>query len=67
MITLTVNGKKETFEGPTGLPELLDRRQVNRTMVAVGYNGQVVHRDHWGEVVLGEGDALDIVQMVGGG
>lgn len=67
MVTLTINGKRESFAGPIALPELLDRRQVNRRMVAVGYNGEVVHRDHWDEVVLKESDVVDIVQMVGGG
>ena len=67
MISLTVNGEKESFEGPTALFALLDARQVERKMVAIGYNGQVVHRDDWGEVLLDEGDVVDIVQMVGGG
>ena len=67
MITLTVNGKKESFEGPTALSVLLEARQVERKMVAIGYNGQVVHRDDWGTVLLDEGDVVDIVQMVGGG
>ena len=64
---MTVNGKKESFDGPTALSEFLDARQVEQKMVAIGYNGHVVHKDNWGEVILNEGDVVDIVQMVGGG
>ena len=67
MITLTVNGKKETLDRPTGLLDFLGALDVKQEMVAVGHNGEVVHRDHWGEVLLGEGDVVDVVQMVGGG
>jgi len=67
MITLMVNGKSEILDGPTGLAELLRQRELEGRRVAIGYNGDVVHRDHWGDVVLNEGDVLDIVQMVGGG
>ena len=67
MTTLTVNGKRQELESPMGLLDFLAARQVAQRMVAVGYNGEVVHRDHWHEVVLKEGDVVDIVQMVGGG
>ncbi len=67
MITLTVNGKKQTLDGATGLVQFLDIRGVNRKMIAIGINGEVVHRDRWPQVVLKDGDVVDIVHMVGGG
>lgn len=67
MITLTINGKRESLEAPTPLADFLRSRLDPARMVAIGYNGQVVHRQEWDKVVLGEGDKLDIVHMVGGG
>ena len=66
-MTLTVNGKAETLAGPTALVAYMESREVKQQMVAVGINGEVVHRDRWPETVLEEGDVVDIVQMVGGG
>ena len=67
MITLTVNGKRRDLPGPTLLPNFLIANQVKTTMIAVGINGQVVHREQWDSLRLDDGDIVDIVQMVGGG
>jgi sulfur carrier protein len=67
-LTLTVNGKPERLNGPTPLLDYLERRGLlGGRRIAIGYNGEVVHRDHWREVTLRKGDMLDIVHMVGGG
>ncbi|MBF8299127.1 MAG: thiamine-phosphate pyrophosphorylase [Dehalococcoidia bacterium] len=67
MITLTINGKRESLDGPTQLADFLSSRLDPKRMVAIGYNGQVVHRQEWPNVTLAEGDVIDIVHMVGGG
>ncbi|MEE9285063.1 MAG: sulfur carrier protein ThiS [Dehalococcoidia bacterium] len=67
MITVTVNGKKRQLDAPQGLLEFLEANHLQERRIAVGYNGEVVHKSHWHEVVLAEGDVLDIVHMVGGG
>lgn len=67
MMTLTVNGKREELAQAMALVAYMESRQVKQKMVAVGINREVVHRDRWAEVVLQEGDVVDIVQMVGGG
>lgn len=67
MVTITVNGKKEALDGPMSLLDLLREHDLEHRRVAIGYNGDVVHRNHWNDITLGEGDVVDIVQMVGGG
>ena len=67
MISLTVNGKRESLEAPTLLTDFLSARVDPGRMVAIGYNGQVVHRQEWANVTLSDGDVVDIVHMVGGG
>lgn len=67
MITLTVNGKPQTLEHSVGLLAYLEAKGVLGKRIAVGINGQVLHKDEWAGVTLRAGDVVDIVQMVGGG
>lgn len=67
MITLTVNGEKRELEGPAKLTAFLETLGVNPRYVAVAHNGTVLERQRWSEVVLQDGDMLEIVRMVGGG
>ena len=68
MIELTVNGKSDHLEGALPLMAYLERRGLlGGRRIAIGYNGEVIHKDHWCDITLGQGDVLDIVHMVGGG
>lgn len=67
MISLTVNGKQRELDGETDLPRFLEGLQIDARAVAVAHNGEVVPRDRFAEVILREGDSVEIVRMVGGG
>ena len=67
MITLTVNGKPRYVDGSMDLVSFLESYDVNLQHVAVGYNGIVLEKDRYPEVLLKEGDVLEIVRPVGGG
>jgi thiamine biosynthesis protein ThiS len=67
VITLTVNGEKRELEGPVKLTAFLETLDFNPRHVAVARNGTVLQRKKWPEVVLQDGDVLEIVRMVGGG
>ena len=67
MITLTVNGEKRELEGPVRLTAFLETLDFDLRHVAVAHNGAVLQRQKWSEVVLQDGDVLEIVRMVGGG
>jgi sulfur carrier protein len=67
MITLMVNGKPRDLEGSTDLVSFLESYEVNLQHVAVGYNGIVLEKEKYPEVLLKEGDVLEIVKPVGGG
>ena len=67
MITLTVNGEKRELEGPVKLTAFLETLDIDLRHVAVAHNGTVLQRQKWSEVVLQDGDVLEIVRMVGGG
>lgn len=66
-IRVTVNGKPHDVADGEDLPALLDELGVDRRIVAVALNGDVVSRDHYDGVLLHEGDRVEVVRMVGGG
>jgi thiamine biosynthesis protein ThiS len=66
-ITLTVNGRERTLPGEISLPDLLSELGVDRRMVAVAHNGDVIPRATYDGVVLHDGDRVEVVRMVGGG
>lgn len=67
MIKLTVNGEPRELEGPTPLQAFLESLGVNVQLVAVALNGTVLQRGTYGDVMLQDGDVLEIVRPVGGG
>ena len=66
-ISLTLNGKPRDVPAGTSLLSLIDLLGVDRRMIAVAHNGDVVPRDRYDDVVLGDGDRVEVVRMVGGG
>jgi thiamine biosynthesis protein ThiS len=67
VITLQVNGKQVDLDEATPLLRYLDKLGVDPRAVAVEHNGVIVERAKFQDVVLREGDQVEIVRMVGGG
>jgi len=66
-MTLRCNGEPiELPEGATVLV-LLERLALARPGVAVAVNLKVIARSTWGAALLHEGDAVEVIQAVGGG
>jgi thiazole synthase len=66
-LSLTVNGEpRRIFAGAT-IAQLVDSLELNPLKVAVERNGEIAPRSALGEMVLGDGDVLEIVHFVGGG
>ena len=66
-ITIQVNGEERTCVGQTTLPELLAQLELNPRLIAVEYNGEILHRQYWSDTQMESGDRLEIVTIVGGG
>ncbi|MBK1987542.1 thiamine biosynthesis protein ThiS [Sphaerospermopsis aphanizomenoides BCCUSP55] len=66
-ITLQVNGETQSCVPETSLPELLQQLGFNPRLVAVEYNGEILHRQFWSETKIADGDRLEVVTIVGGG
>ena len=65
---ITVNGTPRR-NAPERLPGLLEAEGLDtqRRGLAVAINGQVVPRQAWGEIVLHDGDTVEIVKPFSGG
>ncbi|NJM28115.1 MAG: thiamine biosynthesis protein ThiS [Pseudanabaena sp. RU_4_16] len=67
MINLQVNGNSKTCAQNINMPQLLSFLGLNPRLVAVEYNGEILHRQFWDDTILKDGDCLEIVTIVGGG
>lgn len=66
-ITLQVNGESRTCDSKTSLPNFLTQLGLNPRLVAVEYNGEILHRQFWEQTEMQPDDRLEIVTIVGGG
>lgn len=67
---LSVNGQEKDFpaldENPV-LSYFVTLLEMKADRVAIEHNGEIVPRTTWQQVLLQNGDKLEIVQFVGGG
>jgi sulfur carrier protein len=66
-IELQVNGEPHTCAPQMTLPQLLVQMGLNPRLLAVEYNGEILHRQFWDETEIKPADRLEIVTIVGGG
>jgi thiamine-phosphate pyrophosphorylase len=64
---IMVNGKEREAPENTLLAAFLFSFDINPRRVVVELNGEILSRDNYDEVVLREGDTLEVVHFVGGG
>ncbi len=67
MVELQVNGEPRTCDLHTTLPQLLVHLGLNPRLLAVEYNGEILHRQFWEQTEIKANDRLEIVTIVGGG
>lgn len=67
MIHVWVNGEQKITPGELNMMQFLEHLGTNPRLVAVEYNGEILHRQGWATTKINEGDRLEIVTIVGGG
>lgn len=65
-MNITINGKTQPLSAAT-VQELLQALGLEVCRVAVEHNRDIVPRERFAATALADGDALEIVQFVGGG
>lgn len=66
-MVITLNGDRFELDRPVTVTDLLARLDIDPRRVAVEHNLTILKRHAFPEVVLGDGDTLEIVNFVGGG
>lgn len=66
-IEVTINGKSIELAAGTTVSEFLAGRELHERLVVVERNGDIIKRSTFPDVVIEEGDLLEIVHFVGGG
>ena len=64
---ITLNGEPYELDQPVSVTDLLTRLEIDPRRVAVEHNLAILKRQRFPEVVVGEGDTVEIVNFVGGG
>jgi thiamine biosynthesis protein ThiS len=66
-ITATINGKVVELPAGTTVAAFLAGRELHERLVVVERNGEIIKRSTFTDVLIVEGDLLEIVHFVGGG
>ena len=66
-LSLTVNGEPRRIISGASIADLVRSLELNPQKVAVERNGAIAPRSALAEVILADGDVLEIVHFVGGG
>jgi thiamine biosynthesis protein ThiS len=66
-VTIQLNGDPHDLSGPMTVAELLQSLEIDPRRVAVELNLVVVKRTAYATTVIRPGDAMEIVNFVGGG
>ncbi len=66
-IAIQVNGEPRRFPPGLSLERLLVELGYRPQLVVVEFNGDILHRSHWGAQEVQESDVLEVVTIVGGG
>jgi thiamine biosynthesis protein ThiS len=66
-VQITLNGERFELDEPLSVTALLVRLDIDPRRVAVEHNRDIIKRHRFPEVVVGDGDTVEIVNFVGGG
>ncbi|WP_139488730.1 sulfur carrier protein ThiS [Brevibacillus dissolubilis] len=66
-MTLQVNGKTITLTDVTNISGLLAFYQLEKKILVVERNGEIIDRSNYADTPIMDGDRIEIVHFVGGG
>ena len=64
---ITLNGEPFEIDQPLSVVALLERLDIDARRVAVEHNLTIIKRHRFPDVIVDEGDHVEIVNFVGGG
>jgi len=66
-MNITLNGEQFELDRPVSVADLLARLEIDPRRVAVEHNLSILKRQRFPDVVVTDGDTIEIVNFVGGG
>ncbi len=66
-MTITLNGERFELDSPMSVAALLAKLDIDPRRVAVEHNLTIIKKQTYPDILIGEGDTLEIVNFVGGG
>ena len=66
MIRIRINGDEREVHA-ADLEGLLNELSLPAPLMLVEYNGKALHRSGWSEVVLSDGDRIELMKVAAGG
>jgi thiamine biosynthesis protein ThiS len=66
-LVITLNGEPFELDQPLSVTDLLTRLAIDPRRVAVEHNLTILKRQAFPEIVVSDGDQVEIVNFVGGG
>ncbi|HAT21353.1 MAG: sulfur carrier protein ThiS [Dehalococcoidia bacterium] len=67
-MNINLNGKASEIKSGSSLMSLIDELGLTgRKAIAIALNGEVLTRERYKEIILNEGDSLEVVRAIGGG
>jgi thiamine biosynthesis protein ThiS len=66
-VVITLNGERFELEQPLSVTDLLTQLEIDPRRVAVEHNLNIIRRNTFPEVIVDDGDTVEIVNFVGGG
>jgi sulfur carrier protein len=66
-VQIILNGEPFDIEQPLSVVALLERLDLDARRVAVEHNLTIIRRHRFPEVIVNDGDQVEIVNFVGGG
>jgi thiazole synthase len=66
-LRVTINGEERQFETSVSVKALLIQLKLDPAKIAVERNLEIVPRSRYADVMVGDGDKLEIVHFIGGG
>lgn len=66
-MNITINGEQTQLEEGLSLMALIELKELVGKRIAVELNQDIVPKSRYSDVVLNDGDSLEIVHAIGGG
>ena len=66
-MVITLNGDRYEIDAPMSVNALLAKLDIDPRRVAVEHNLAIIKRHRFPEVIVNDGDRIEVVNFVGGG